>query len=271
MPHLQKYMRRLPKTHKKRPMSKKDEPDFKALNKATPLPALEDAPIPGKMFSIPSAVSKIQRDSPVLALQGQQHVPQMVTLPNPRGMPAGPSLGAQNPMVSRYGGTMRFPQEVNFQENYNEPLVSSHSHLTQGRLTQAHHGGMGHSGMHHQSAMSQMAAQQGMHPSAIVPTQANSMMMAPSGYGGYGGTRTPILTNHDMDPMRLQHHGMEQVYMNLGSAYDAPSAGLYSPYAGHRSLHSVVQSLRGATIPPPLDCTIPARGNDVPSTRFYNP
>jgi hypothetical protein len=46
MPHLQKYMRRLPKTHKKLPMRKKDEPDFYALNKTNPLPSLEDAPIP---------------------------------------------------------------------------------------------------------------------------------------------------------------------------------------------------------------------------------
>lgn len=39
-------MRRLPKTQKKLPMSKKDEPDFYALNKSRPLPSLEDAPIP---------------------------------------------------------------------------------------------------------------------------------------------------------------------------------------------------------------------------------
>ena len=46
-PHLQKYMRRLPKTHKKLPMRKQDEPDFYLLDKTNPLPALEDAPIPG--------------------------------------------------------------------------------------------------------------------------------------------------------------------------------------------------------------------------------
>ena len=46
-PHLQKYMRRLPKTHKKQPMKKTDEPDFYALDKTNPLPALEDAPVPG--------------------------------------------------------------------------------------------------------------------------------------------------------------------------------------------------------------------------------
>lgn len=45
-PHLQKFMRRLPKTHKKLPMKKEDEPDFYAMDKANPLPSLEDAPLP---------------------------------------------------------------------------------------------------------------------------------------------------------------------------------------------------------------------------------
>lgn len=46
-PHLMKYMRRLPKSHKKQPMKKEDEPDFYKLAQQQPLPALEDAPIPG--------------------------------------------------------------------------------------------------------------------------------------------------------------------------------------------------------------------------------
>ena len=40
-------MRRLPKTSKKLPMSKKDEPDFYALDKKHSLPPVEAAPIPG--------------------------------------------------------------------------------------------------------------------------------------------------------------------------------------------------------------------------------
>lgn len=44
MPHLQKYMRRLPKTHKKLPMNKDDEPDFYKLDKKNPLPALDEIP-----------------------------------------------------------------------------------------------------------------------------------------------------------------------------------------------------------------------------------
>jgi len=44
-PHLQKYMRRLPKTHKKLPMKKEDEPDFYKMDKEASLPPLEDIPL----------------------------------------------------------------------------------------------------------------------------------------------------------------------------------------------------------------------------------
>lgn len=42
-PHLQKYMRRLPRTHKKLAMGKDEEPDFFELNAASPLPTLDQA------------------------------------------------------------------------------------------------------------------------------------------------------------------------------------------------------------------------------------
>ena len=42
-PHLQKYMRRLPRTHKKLAMKKDEEPDFFQLEKTSPLPTLEEA------------------------------------------------------------------------------------------------------------------------------------------------------------------------------------------------------------------------------------
>lgn len=45
-PHLQKFMRRLPKTHKKLPMKKEDEPDFYDREKSNPLPGLDEAPLP---------------------------------------------------------------------------------------------------------------------------------------------------------------------------------------------------------------------------------
>ena len=46
-------MRRLPKTHKKLPMKKEDEPDFYNLDKANPLPALEEVPLPASTMVPP--------------------------------------------------------------------------------------------------------------------------------------------------------------------------------------------------------------------------
>jgi hypothetical protein len=57
-------MRRLPKTHKKLPMKKQDEPDFYKLDKSSPLPELEESsgaassmtprrPVPGMPGSMP--------------------------------------------------------------------------------------------------------------------------------------------------------------------------------------------------------------------------
>jgi hypothetical protein len=50
---LQKYMRRLPKTERKVPMKKHDEPDFHALDSRNPLPALEaSAALVASNFSV---------------------------------------------------------------------------------------------------------------------------------------------------------------------------------------------------------------------------
>jgi hypothetical protein len=76
-PFLQKYMRRLPKTHKKLPMRKKDEPDFYKLDKSSPLPALEDAPIPGA-----AATSMAMRQQ--LQQMPSQGMPQMTISNNPQ-------------------------------------------------------------------------------------------------------------------------------------------------------------------------------------------
>jgi hypothetical protein len=65
-------MRRLPKTHKKLPMKKGDEPDFYSLDKANPLPALEDAPIPG----LPHSMAMRQQQQQLQQQQQQQQVQQ---------------------------------------------------------------------------------------------------------------------------------------------------------------------------------------------------
>jgi hypothetical protein len=71
-PHLQKYMRRLPKTHKKLPMKKEDEPDFYKMDKECALPPLEEITLSAtKMRSAVGGQQPLQF-SPVATGQGLQ-------------------------------------------------------------------------------------------------------------------------------------------------------------------------------------------------------
>ena len=92
-PHLQKYMRRLPKTHKKLPMQKQDEPDFYQLDLTNPLPALEDAPIPGGLVSS-SALNG--------GVSDKRHDPPAVVSPSESAASCGPSRFAI-PQAHRVG------------------------------------------------------------------------------------------------------------------------------------------------------------------------
>jgi hypothetical protein len=68
-PHLQKYMRRLPKTHKKLPMKKEDEPDFYELDKSSPLPEVEDAP----GFAAAGMMAMARHPAPSLGMNPQMN------------------------------------------------------------------------------------------------------------------------------------------------------------------------------------------------------
>ena len=72
-------MRRLPKTHKKLPMKKEDEPDFYKLDKSNPLPTLEEAPLPSSTIVPPLR--------PQQGIPGGM-VPPMHGIGAPGGMPA---------------------------------------------------------------------------------------------------------------------------------------------------------------------------------------
>lgn len=80
-PHLQKYMRRLPKTHKKLPMKKQDEPDFYKLDKSSTLPELEESS---------GAVGSMTPRRPAPGLPGS--------------MPGGGFTGMQSQMMGPPGG-----------------------------------------------------------------------------------------------------------------------------------------------------------------------
>lgn len=61
-PHLQKYMRRLPRTHKKLAMNKEEEPDFFDLERTTPLPTLEQAKAALDLRKVQRIRDQLQRE-----------------------------------------------------------------------------------------------------------------------------------------------------------------------------------------------------------------
>jgi len=79
-PHLQKCMRRLPRTHKKLAMAKEEEPDFYMLHTTSPLPTLEEARAASDVSQIQRLRQEIQRNQ----LQAMQN---MSTLPFMRMAP----------------------------------------------------------------------------------------------------------------------------------------------------------------------------------------
>lgn len=113
-------MRRLPKTHKKLPMRKQDEPDFYLLDKTNPLPSVEDAPIPGGI-----AVSQPMRGGQMPPQGG----PGSMGLPG--GMPGGPASMGLPPQQVPGGmpGRMMPPSSV--------------SHAPQPRFSQGMYNGDG--------------------------------------------------------------------------------------------------------------------------------
>lgn len=66
-PHLQKYMRRLPRTHKKLNMKKEEEPDFFELEKSSPLPSLEEAKAALELRKVQRIRDQFQREASQVA------------------------------------------------------------------------------------------------------------------------------------------------------------------------------------------------------------
>lgn len=60
-PHLKKFMRRLPRTHKKLLMTK--EPDFFELEKVSPLPSLDEAKAAVEMRKVQRLKDQLQREA----------------------------------------------------------------------------------------------------------------------------------------------------------------------------------------------------------------
>lgn len=107
-PYLQRYMRRLPKTAKKLPMKKGEEPDFYAMDKSSPLPPLEESqiqpppppPMPSSFMDQQHIVTPPRTTLPGLPPSGRPGSAGAVGLPPP---PPPPHL-SQRYMVATQGG-----------------------------------------------------------------------------------------------------------------------------------------------------------------------
>ena len=131
MPHLQKYMRRLPKTHKKLPMNKDDEPDFYKLDKKNPLPALQDAPSMDPASSSPSPMA-----TPRQAMHGN--------MPLSAGMGPRGGAGMMSPMMQKAGNCI--PTSFHNMANRNR-MAMNEDHFMSGGMGMSGMGGMGMGGM----------------------------------------------------------------------------------------------------------------------------
>jgi hypothetical protein len=157
-PHLQKYMRRLPKTHKKLPMRKQDEPDFYLLDKSTPLPAVEDAPIPGGL-SVSNAI----------------HGGNMGGVPQQTGSMGG---GMPQPMLGRLmpPTTVSHAPQARFSQGFNEMPedYNDNGMMSRGALMQSNNGAFRSPMGMPVSSMSNM----NMPPTARMPPNMNGRQMA---------------------------------------------------------------------------------------------
>lgn len=104
-PHLQKYMRRLPKTHKKLPMKKQDEPDFYKLDSSNPLPQIHEAPVPGAAATLQAMRANGQVMAPMSSPMSHHQSGSSVVTPHLSPHHGGPSFmgGHSGDMMDNLG------------------------------------------------------------------------------------------------------------------------------------------------------------------------
>lgn len=118
-PHLQKYMRRLPKTHKKLPMKKHDEPDFYKLDKSSPLPDLVETQAAN---SLHNNAFGLRRQQGINSLPGGLHAGLAGSMTNalPQGFPGIPQQMGQLGQLSQLQGTGGMNQGGGLQFGFNK-------------------------------------------------------------------------------------------------------------------------------------------------------
>ena len=220
-PHLQNYMRRLPKTHKKLPMKKKDEPNFYKLDQSHPLPALHEAPVPGAAAvqvmrsNLPQTTGSPQQLDAVASLSPITQQQQMIVTPN-----ISPNYGGQGIMGSP-NGFMSNPSVGNGQfigSNMNGMNGMGSGGMGMGGMNSMNQGNFGMSGR------SGMGMGLGMGPNGMGPGAGNGLQNRFGGFNDideydiipahqYGGRG---VGNNLMDP---QSNFMNPLMGNGGAGY----------------------------------------------------
>jgi hypothetical protein len=147
---------RLPKTHKKLPMKKEDEPDFYAMDKENPLPTVDEAPLPP---GVTSESQMMRTGGGMSPMRGSGGGHDMMGGPNSGGIMGAGVMGGM-------GG-------------YNDPLLSRHHPMGMGM-------GMNSMGMMGATGMSPMG---GMGMNMMSPGgmgMSNMNMIAAGSMGGMG-------------------------------------------------------------------------------------
>ena len=192
MPHLQKYMRRLPKTHKKLPMNKDDEPDFYKMDKKNPLPPMEDTASVVPLGPSASAAAGMNGGNPMMVTP-----PRAMQLPGglsgrgaagmmpPSMMHANPNAGASIPTTLRHLNRNRMgmnADEIPF-------MPSGVGSMSMGMGGMGAAGMMGMSGAASRAGINHLREQQGLMGAGHDPLLGASSAFSPA--GGYHHQASP--------------------------------------------------------------------------------
>jgi hypothetical protein len=230
-------MRRLPKTHKKLPMKKKNEPDFYKLDQLNPLPQIHDAPIPGAAATVQAMRAGppppgSSADGDVMPLSAgepmtQSHMdnPLGIVTPNMSPNHGGASIiGSDNYAPHNHNtgsGMSGMRSSMNSYGNMNSMGsgmgMSSMNSMSHDNVGMASVNGMG--GMSGMSGLSGMSGMSGM-------SSMSSMSGMSGGMGNFGMGSSSMGMNHNylgsMGTSNMNMHGGQSgVAGSLNSRYNS--------------------------------------------------
>jgi hypothetical protein len=209
-PHLQNYMRRLPKTHKKLPMKKKDEPDFYKLDQTHPLPAIHEAPIPGAAATVQAMRAGAQQPVSPHSESMHTHLSPM-TQQQGNGMVITPHVSPNHSGANIIGGPNNYQMASPTAGNMNS-MGSTINAMGPGNMGMGNANAMapGNMGMGNMTTM----ASGNMGGMGVMGTNGMGMGMGPSGMQAMG----PGNMNMHRGPQGVGGHSFNARYGNYGDS-----------------------------------------------------